>query len=70
MDYITYSRRLTQILGRIESQRLESPKQIALSFGVSEKTIRRMINHLRESGYPIEYCRKRKKYLLRSHADK
>lgn len=70
MDYLTYTDRLKLILKKIESNRLESPMQLAQKFEVSEKTVRRMINHLRESGYPIEYCRKRKKYLLKWPTDK
>ena len=70
MDYATYTERLKQVLKKIESYRLESPRQLAEKFEVSEKTIRRMINHLRDSGYPIEYCRKNKKYLLKRPADK
>lgn len=42
-----------------------SPKQIARQFSCNEKTVRSMINVLREQGNEIDYCRKTKKYTLK-----
>ncbi len=65
MDYITYSKRLDYLLELVEKGRLESPKAIASKFDCSEKTIRNMINCLREKGFEIVYCKNIKKYLIK-----
>jgi biotin operon repressor len=62
MDYITYSKRLEYLIALIKNSQLHSPKQLAVKFGCSEKTIRRMINCLRIKGHEIRYCPKGKKY--------
>ncbi|MCK4663003.1 MAG: HTH domain-containing protein, partial [Bacteroidales bacterium] len=43
---------------------LTSPKTVARKFECSEKTIRNMINILREQGNKIEYCKSSRKYFL------
>ena len=63
MDYITYAERLDYLLELINKGQAYSPKEIALKFSCTEKTIRNMINRLRENGEKISYCRKEKKYL-------
>lgn len=66
MDYLTYSKRLAHLIDLIRKDRLASPQQLAGTYGCSEKTIRRMINLLRVDGYEIEYCKKNKKYSIKS----
>jgi transposase len=58
MDYITYAERLDYLLELINKGQAYSPKEIALKFSCTEKTIRNMINRLRENGEKISYCRK------------
>ena len=65
MNYITYSRRLEYLLEMIEKGQVSSPKVVAEKFGCSEKTIRNMINCLREKGLKIGYFKYNKKYLLK-----
>lgn len=66
MNFIIYSERLDQILDLIKNGNLESPKHLSNKFECSERTVRRMINHLREKGYDIVYCQKNSKYLLKN----
>jgi predicted DNA-binding transcriptional regulator YafY len=62
MDYLSYSLRLENILEGIKKGNIDSPHQLADKYSCSEKTIRRMINHLRARGHDIEYCRRTRKY--------
>lgn len=64
MDYLTYTQRLDYLLELIKKGRLRSPIEIAERFECCEKTIRRMINCLREKGFDIRFCRIEKKYII------
>ncbi len=66
MDYLTYSTRLDYLLELIEDGKLTSPKILAEKFDCSEKTVRNMINCLREKGFEIEYNKCIKKYYLKN----
>ncbi|HAL64648.1 MAG TPA: hypothetical protein DCP10_03640 [Bacteroidales bacterium] len=66
MDYLTYTEKLNYLLEMIEKGRLTSLQQAAEKFDCSERTIRRMINMLREQGYQIKYSRVNKKYFIES----
>ncbi len=67
MGYYTYSERVEYILELVKKEQLCSPKELAKKFDCSEKTIRNMINFLRDKGFDIQYCKKRKKYFLHSN---
>ncbi len=64
MNYIDYTIRLKYVLELIEKGGLSSPKEVAERFECSEKTIRNMINVLREQGHNIKYSRISKKYYV------
>ena len=64
MDYRTYSDRLAYILEMIRKGQVSSPDQLAERFDCSERTIRKMINDLRQSGHTIKYSRREMKYVL------
>lgn len=64
MDYLIYTERLNYLLHQIERGRVSSPLEMAEKYDCSERTIRRMINQLRDSGHEIHYCRRRLKYYL------
>lgn len=64
MEYLVYSERMNYLLHQIERGRVNSPGDMAEKYDCSERTIRRMINHLRDSGHEIRYCRKRLKYYV------
>jgi predicted DNA-binding transcriptional regulator YafY len=65
MDYLSYEKRLEYILELISKNRFRSIEAIAHNFECSTRTIKRMINHLREQGHQIQYDRKTKKYLIK-----
>lgn len=60
-----YNRRLQDILRYIKAGKLESPDYFANKYNCTEKTIRNMINVLREQGFDIEYSRKLGRYVLK-----
>jgi len=64
MDYLSYTEKLNYLLEMIEKGRLLSLKQASEKFDCSERTIRRMINRLREQGYQIKYSRKNMIYFI------
>jgi DeoR/GlpR family transcriptional regulator of sugar metabolism len=64
MDYLTYTNRLEYLSEMINKKQLSSPAEAAELFDCSEKTIRNMINRLREKGFNIKYDREEKKYLI------
>jgi predicted DNA-binding transcriptional regulator YafY len=65
MDYRSYEKRLGYVLEMIEKNRFRSLPDIALRFECSTRTIKRMINHLRDQGHNIRYDRRQKKYILK-----
>lgn len=65
MDYKTYSRRLEYLKEIIIKGKLSSPKDLSGKFECSERTIRKMINDLREEGLEIKYSRKNLKYFVK-----
>jgi biotin operon repressor len=64
MDYLSYYKRLQYLKSLIEKGNIHSPKDLIEKFNCSEKTIRNMINRLREDGTKIIYCKKAKKYII------
>jgi biotin operon repressor len=64
MDYRSYEKRLEYVLELIIKNRFRSLEHIALRFGCSTRSVKRMLNHLRDKGYPIRYNRQQKKYFI------
>ncbi|MBE7178480.1 MAG: HTH domain-containing protein [Mucilaginibacter polytrichastri] len=65
MDYRSYEQRLGYILEMLEKGRFRSLKTVAERFDCSDRTIKRMLAHLREKGHRIEYDRLEKKYVIK-----
>ena len=65
MDYRSYEKRLEYILELISKNRFRSLEATAQRFSCSTRTIKRMINHLRDSGHDIQYDRLLKKYFIK-----
>jgi predicted DNA-binding transcriptional regulator YafY len=65
MDYRSYEIRLAYILELIEKGRFGSLESAARRFSISTRTVKRMLNHLREQGHDIRFDRKQKKYFLK-----
>jgi predicted DNA-binding transcriptional regulator YafY len=65
MKYATYAQKTKTLLQFIQKKQGDSPVVLAKKIGVSERTLLRMIALLKEDGYPVYYCRRTKKYLLK-----
>lgn len=66
MDYLTYTKRLVYLKELIEKEQVKSPHEIALRFDCTEKTVRNMINRLRDEGINIEYCKTKRRYVAKN----
>ncbi|MEO6452441.1 MAG: helix-turn-helix domain-containing protein [Ginsengibacter sp.] len=62
MKFSEYSETLETIKYLAERKRAGTPQQLAEKLNVSERTIQRMIQQLRDNGYPIIYNRYRFTY--------
>jgi len=65
MDYRSYEKRLDYVLELITKNRFRSIEDTARRFSCSTRTIKRMLNHLRDKGYDIQYDRLEKKYFIK-----
>jgi len=65
MDYRSYEKRLEYVLELITKNRFRSLEATAQRFGCSTRTIKRMLNHLRDKGHDIRYDRRQNKYLIK-----
>ncbi|BAU51938.1 DeoR family transcriptional regulator [Mucilaginibacter gotjawali] len=65
MDYRSYEKRLDYILELITKSRFRSVEAAAKRFSCSTRTVKRMLNHLRERGHNIQYDRLEKKYFIK-----
>ncbi|MGP2550131.1 HTH domain-containing protein [Mucilaginibacter rubeus] len=65
MDYRSYEKRLDYVLELITKNRFRSIETVAQNFSCSTRTIKRMINHLRDRGHDIIYDKRLKKYLIK-----
>jgi len=63
MDYLTYSKRIKYLIELIEKGQLESCGQAAEKFGCSERTIRRMLNRIRDEGIEVSYSKTGRYYI-------
>ncbi|WP_188934834.1 HTH domain-containing protein [Puia dinghuensis] len=64
MDYATYCKKLTTLRLYIEKSWANTPKQLSQKLDVSERTILRMVNNLREQNCIVKYCKKDKIYKI------
>lgn len=65
MDYRSYEKRLEYILELIEKNRFRSVENAAVKFSCSTRTVKRMLNHLRDKGHDIQFDRLQKKYFIK-----
>ena len=64
MTHRLYQKRLALVLECVRAGNLTSPVELAKQFQCTEKTIRNMINALRNDGHRIRYSRSLQKYLI------
>jgi len=62
MKFTERKQKLEYLLIMIEKGRCLSLEQVSEKFGCSKRTIRRMIEELKEDGYNIQYCRTNQKF--------
>lgn len=65
MNFRTYETRLSYLLELIEKQRFRSIAELAARFECSNRTVKRMLAHLRDQGHEIRYDRLQKKFLIK-----
>lgn len=62
MDYVTYSKKLAVVKEYIKNGWANTPCTLAKKLDISERTIFRMIAHLKDTGINIEYNKSDKTY--------
>ena len=65
MTFDEYEKKINFLKTLVETGRTGSPKDLAELFNVSERTIRRMIQNLKQPDLDIVFCRKRNSYLFK-----
>ncbi len=66
MRFIERKKRLAYLIDLVDKGRLLSLKAIADKFECSDRTVKRLLADLREEGYHIIYCRRRKKFIQKN----
>ena len=64
MGYFVYEKRLVYLHAQISKGRMHSLGQIAVDFGCSTRTIKRMLSRLRKEGFDIRYDRALKRFYI------
>lgn len=65
MTFDEYEKKITFLRTLVETGCTGSPKELAELFNVSERTIRRMIQNLKQQELDIVFCRKRNSYIFK-----
>lgn len=69
MKAIEFNRKLDQIKDLAKTAKTGTPRELGKMLNVSERTARRLIEHLRAEKFPIEFCRRAKSYVIREKND-
>ena len=64
MNFETYSQKIALVEIYIQNKWANTPSTIAGKLEISERTVFRMIGHLKKQGKQIEYCKKEKIYKI------
>lgn len=64
MGYLEYNQKLESLQYYIKSKSAVNVNELSKKLEVSRRTVLRMINSLREQGVNIEFCKKRKCYVM------
>jgi len=62
MKFIEYAQKLETLKYLAEHKRSGTPHNLAKKLNISERTVHRMVQHLREYGYHIKFNRVRDTY--------
>jgi biotin operon repressor len=66
MKFIDYLQKMQYLHQLAEREATGSLCEISNRLGVSESTIKRMADVLRQQGIPIQYCKKARSYIIQS----
>ena len=64
MNFQTYNKKIALLEMYIKNKWANTPGKLAEKLDISERTVLRMIDHLKKEGKQIEYCKKDKVYKL------
>ena len=64
MTFQTYSKKIALLEVYITNKWANTPSTLAEKLDISERTVLRMIDHLKKQGKEIEYCKKDKMYKI------
>lgn len=64
MNFQTYSKKIALVEVYIKNKWANTPSILAEKLEISERTVLRMIDHLKKQGKQIEYCKKEKMYKI------
>ena len=70
MSYFEHTEKLETLKYLAERRQSGTPQDLAKKLCVSERTVLRMVQQLRDQGYPIAYNRFRGTYELNDHMKK
>ena len=65
MKFFEYREQLERIETLAKKNATGTPKELADRINVSERTIFRIIQNMKDFGIPIEYCRKTNSYSIK-----
>ena len=66
MNFLAYSEKIALVEVYIKNKWANTPSTIAEKLEISERTVLRMIDHLKKQGKQIEYCKKEKVYFKKN----
>ena len=64
MKFYEYQEKLNRIQELAEKKATGSPKELAIRMNMSERTLFRFVQNIKEQGIPMEYCRKTNTYYI------
>ncbi|MEP7238223.1 MAG: HTH domain-containing protein [Ferruginibacter sp.] len=64
MNFQTYTQKIALVEIYIQNKWANTPSTLAGKLEISERTVLRMIDHLKKQGKRIEYCKKEKAYKI------
>lgn len=64
MTYFEYAKKLDTIKQLVSLKQAGTPYKLSKKLNVSQRTVLRMVQHLKDDGYPITFNRFRESYEL------
>lgn len=64
MKFYEYQEKLSRIQELAKRRATGTPKELAIKMNMSERTLLRHVQNIKDQGIPIEYCRKINNYVI------